>query len=71
MDELKKAWDVLEQIASTHMKAPPSSVARLAVMIPAIRDLPWDKVHSVKVDWNMIDGELVPTLDIVMKGDLP
>jgi len=56
MDESKKAWNMLEE---------------LSALVLIIRELPWDKIHSVKIDWNMIDGELVPTLEVVTRGNLP
>jgi len=72
MDRLtKRALAVLENVAQMQANATPASAARLAALIPAFKELPWDNIHTVRVKWDMIADDLVPTLEVVMKGDLP
>jgi hypothetical protein len=54
-------------IAATDMKS--ASAERLAAIDFA--GLPFDQIQSVELDWKKMDGELLPTLKIISKGDLP
>lgn len=72
---IEKAFDSLNKMAEVQgdMKAP--SAERLEAMAKVTATVPWERVHSLKIDWETVrangEDELLPRLDLVMKGDLP
>ena len=74
-ETINNALKVLETAAEGLATASPASAQRMAAMAGITSNVPWELVQSCKVNWRTIDtddgDELVPVLDIIMKGELP
>lgn len=76
MDQQKVLEKAFETLADVSKNVKSRSAARLEAMGGALQSVPWEQVHTLDVDWKTMpdsDGalEFLPTLKVVMKGELP
>ena len=76
MNEQQILEKAMEMLADVSKNTKSRSVDRLEAMAPIMQAIPWQDTHTVEIDWKTMpahDGELefLPTLKVVMKGELP
>lgn len=76
MNEQQILEKAMEMLADVSKNTKSRSAERLAAMGPMMQGIPWPDTHSVELDWKTLpdhegDLEFLPTLKVVMKGELP
>ena len=64
---MEKVLDIYKNSIKELIKSPGKGAERAVAIITSlstVEEIPWDRIAKFKVDWNDINGEFFPKIDI-------